>query len=115
MENLKFKIIAGIAGIAIVGGIYFTPFILGEWANRVDKSVGTKSASIQREKFKESKSYVEGMINDLSKHKREYEKASDEDKKALRIYIDDKYSNFNEDLIENDVLKKFLEDIREGV
>lgn len=113
-SNVKEIIITVLLGAVTFGGIYMLPFVLGKWGNKVDKVIGTESASIQREKFKESKSYVEGMINDLAKYKREYDKAADDEKAGIVSYIDSEFANFDEGLIDNQSLYNFLMDVRSG-
>ena len=113
-NNIK-EIIVGAITIAVVAGIiYVAPFALGKWNNKVDKVIGVESASIQREKFKENKSYVEGMISDLGKYKREYEKATEDEKRGIVIFIQGEFANFDAELIDNDSLYSFLMDIRNG-
>ena len=110
------EILGGIAlaGVAIVGLVGLT-FGAGKVENIYDKTIGKERVSIQREKFKESSSYVEGMINSLSEYKSEYEVAeTKEEKEQIKKFIDSKFSNFDINLIENQTLYKFLSDIREG-
>lgn len=103
-----------LTGVAIVGLVGLA-FGLGKVGNIYDKTIGKESVSIQREKFKESSSYVDGMINSLSEYKREYDVAeTKEEKEQIKKFIDGKFSNFDINLIENKTLYKFLSDIREG-
>jgi hypothetical protein len=70
---------------------------------------GTRRASVQREIFKENKSYVEGMVSDLGKYKYEYEIETDEvAKKAIENMIRDRFANFDSSNIESYGLKQFL-------
>lgn len=74
-----------------------------------------KYADIKRETFEHSKSYVHGMVNDLSDYKREYERTSDPDEKEQILnYIDSHFANFDAELIDNSTLYKFLLDVRNG-
>lgn len=96
----------------LIGGVILaTPFAMGMYSNMVDKVVGKQYNDVQREKFKEGTTYVEGKINDLSRYKREYEKANESDKQAIAINIKDEFSNFDYNKIENRNLKQFLLDI----
>lgn len=114
-KNVLDFVIKGIATclavVAIIGGLF-----LGLKAGNVIKgTIGKESVSIDREIFKENKSYVEGMVNDLADYKREFERASDEEeKKQIANYIDSHFANFDATLIENNTLYKFLMDIRNG-
>lgn len=101
-----------VLGVVLLVGLTFGG---GKIANIYDRTIGKESVSIQREKFKESKSYVEGMVNSLAEYKREYERAeTEEEKKQVLNFIDSKFANFDADLIENDILYKFLKDVRNG-
>lgn len=112
------KVMLGFGCFAAAGAalfiLYKTPFIFGKWNNEVIKEVGTEYKDIKREQFEHSKSYVEGMIKDLQKIKREYDQTEDNtERKALMIYVQDQFSNFNEEYIENDNLREFLKKSRE--
>lgn len=112
MKEIFGGIIVTILGLVLVVGLMFGGGAIG---NLYDRTINKESVSIQREKFKESKSYVEGMINSLSEYKREYERAeTNEEKEQVANLIDSKFSNFDSSLIENDSLYKFLMDVRNG-
>jgi N-acetyl-anhydromuramyl-L-alanine amidase AmpD len=74
---------------------------------------GKQQANVQREIFKENKSYVEGMVSDLAKYK--YELTIEKDPIAKRAIVDliiDKYGNFDITKLEDISLQRFLIDIR---
>lgn len=114
------KLLAGL-GIGICAAVfivllYQTPFILGRWGNKIEATVGTEYKDIKREQFENSKSYVHGKIDDLQRYKRELERAADPvERQAIVINIQDEFSNFDESKIDNDNLREFLNDIRNGV
>ncbi len=110
------KMLINILGGVTVGVIAIVSlFGIGKISNIYDRTINKESVSIQREKFKESKSYVEGMINTLAEYKREYERAkTKEEKEQIRNLIDSKFSNFNIDYIENKDLYNFLQQMRGG-
>lgn len=86
-----------------LGGLHIRGFFAKEKAN------------IQRDVFKNNKSYVEGMVKDLAKSKKEFSLAKDDlEKKAIVNYVLDVFANFDEENIENVSLKRFLINIREG-
>lgn len=114
---MKFKELVGcVVGVVIVlgvavGGMFFT----GKLDNIYLGTIGKERESVKREVFKESKSYVEGMIEDLSNYKREFERADDvSEKEQIVNMIDSEFSNFDITKIENQNLYNFLLDIREG-
>lgn len=114
------KIVSGIGVaiclVAIVFCLYKAPFILGEWINKVEATVGSEYKDIKREQFENSKSYVHGKIDDLQRYKRELERTTDPvERQAIVINIQDDFSNFDESKIDNNNLKEFLIDIRNGV
>jgi len=79
------------------------------------KYFGVQQANVQREIFKENKSYIEGMASDLAKYK--YELTTEKDpiaKKAIVDLIIDKYGNFDVTKLEDTILQRFLLDVRNG-
>lgn len=104
-----------LVSIALTVGILATPFFFGAYGNMYDKVIGTQHESVQRQKFKQNASYVEGKISDLAKYKREYEKEKDPvAKKSIANLIDEDFANFDVTLIENQDLYNFLQEIRDG-
>ncbi|MFX0141578.1 MAG: hypothetical protein ACFFDN_48520 [Candidatus Hodarchaeota archaeon] len=78
-----------------------------------NKTIGVELQDSKREINKESKSYVEGMIADLSKYYSEYESLEDETaKKSIQNRIINDFANFDSSKIENALLKKFLIEMR---
>lgn len=81
------------------------------------KTVGTATESAKRDIFKHNKSYTEGMVSDLVNLRLQYEKEKEKDgpfKTALRETIISKFANFDINLIEDENLKQFLLNIRNG-
>lgn len=116
-ERIKLKkiLMYGFSGLTIGALAIVSLFGVGKIVNIYDRTINKESVSIQREKFKESKAYVEGMINTLAEYKREYERAeTKEEKEQIRNLIDSKFSNFNIDYIENKALYNFLQKVRGG-
>ena len=112
---MKKILMYGFSGLTIGALAIVSLFGVGKIANIYDRTINKESVSIQREKFEESKSYVEGMINTLAEYKREYERAeTKEEKEQIRNLIDSKFSNFNIDYIENKDLYNFLQQMRGG-
>lgn len=65
--------------------------------------------------FKQSVTYNEGMLDDLAKYKYELESAEDDvEKSAIAQLVNSRFANFDESKIENESLKNFLRDCRNG-
>lgn len=102
----------GILGFAISLGVCFG---LGVIDLKFYKYFGTEKASIQRDIFKENKSYIEGMASDLAKYKYELSIEKDEvAQKAIKDLIRSKYSDFDIENLKDNSLKSFLIGIRGG-
>lgn len=110
------KVLGSVALVGVIGvGIYLSPFILGKWGNKVESVVGTEYKNVKREQFESTKSYVHGKTEDLQRYKRELEKTKDSvERQALIINIQDEFAAFDESKIDNDNLRNFLNDIRNG-
>lgn len=68
-----------------------------------------------RKIFKQSVVYNEGVLDDLAKYRFEMQSTSDEvEKTAIAELVNSRFANYDEDKIENDDLKEFLEDCRNG-
>lgn len=73
------------------------------------------STNADRVIFKQSITYNEGKLDDLAKYQLEMSQAKDpEEKAAIQEYVNSVYSNFDESKIENQSLKQFLVDCRNG-
>ena len=95
--------------LIVLGGITGLAFYFGFLGNAYDATVTKQHNDIERNNFEHSKSYVEGKIQDLSKDKREYERAtSDSDKQSILNYVANDFSSFNIDDITDNGLRDFL-------
>lgn len=73
------------------------------------------STNADRVIFKQSVTYNEGKLDDLAKYKLEMTKTDDPiERAAIQEYVVSTYANYDESKIENDDLRKFLKDCREG-
>ena len=73
------------------------------------------STNVDRVIFKQSITYNEGKLDDLAKYQLEMSQTKDpEEKAAIQEYVNSVYSNFDESKIENQSLKQFLVDCRNG-
>jgi len=78
-------------------------------------TVEKANVSVDRQIFKESKSFVEGMANDLANYRREITTEKDPvARKAIADLINSKYGNFDISRLENSNLRGFLLDVRNG-
>lgn len=76
-------------------------------------TIGVATESANRNIYKENKSYVEGMIKDLSSYKNQYELSeNDKEKTALKARIINDFANFDINKIENIGLQNFLIEMR---
>jgi hypothetical protein len=101
--------------ITIIIGLLALTLGLGYYGVFYKNTVGVQDANADRNIFKENKSYVEGMINDLSRLKLEYAQQQDPiAKKALGDTIRERFSNFDINKIEDVNLRNFLMQIRGG-
>lgn len=76
---------------------------------------GVKQANVQRQIYKENKTYTEGMASDLAKYK--YELTTEKDPTARKAIVDlirNKFADFNVDSLESADMRNFLRDIRGG-
>lgn len=113
---MKGKVKFGAKTIIVTIIILLLGLGLGYYEVFYTRTVGTAKESAERYKFKNNKSYVEGMISDLANYKLQYAKEKDTIfKNALKETIITKFSNFDIKLIEDQNLKQFLIDIRNGV
>lgn len=104
-----------IGGVIVVGLCIAGTFAIGKLDNIGLATLGKERANIKREIYKESKSYVEGMVEDLSNYKREFERTGDiNEKEQIANMIDAEFANFDINKIENANLYNFLLDIRDG-
>jgi hypothetical protein len=69
--------------------------------------------NVRRNVFENTKSYVHGKIQDLSKYYAEYQKAeTDQDKEVIANLIKTQFADFDENLIDNYILRSFLKEQR---
>lgn len=112
MEHFKQTIGFGLGLVVVCGGLYLG----GKFLNHLEATVGKERINIQRENFKESIPYVEGMIQKLSDARRDYETTKDpNEKEQIANLINIEFANFDPNKIEDQGLYNFLEEIREGL
>lgn len=79
------------------------------------QTFGKASKDIDREIFKSSVTYNEGVLDDLAKYKYELQKTSDAiEKSAIAELVNSRFVNYDVNKIENDDLREFLNDCRNG-
>jgi hypothetical protein len=105
-------IVAIAAGLVIFLGLCWG---MGWFGVFYRSTVGVAQESANRDVYKQNKSYVEGMINDLGNYKYELETEKDETAKTALIgLVRSKYANFDSNLIQDLTLRQFLLSIRNG-
>lgn len=111
---MKFKIDDTTIKVRLIP-IFLAIVLIGGFGLGYKYIFGTANKDVDRKIFKASNSYIEGMVDDLAKYK--YELITEEDTTARKSIINlivDRYSDFDEDKMENESLKEFLVDIRNG-
>ncbi len=73
---------------------------------------GPKHEAVRREVFKQTRSYNEGKEQELLKLRREYLRASDEDKAGLASIIRHQFADYDETLIDSPELRGFLKKMK---
>jgi hypothetical protein len=108
-------IILFIISFSIGWGVVYYNNTVGKQVVKSEKALEKVAIDKDRENFKESKPYIEGMVSDLAKHKYEYETEKDTiAKKAIADLIITKFANFDATKIEDETLRHFLINIRKG-
>lgn len=92
------KIVMWILVLAVIGGLFgFGARYFG--------------VNADREIFKQSVTYNEGMLDDLAKYKFEYDTAKDDiERAAIASLVRERFANFDKSKIENRDLRLFLEE-----
>ena len=107
-ETGKFFVFLMIAGCVIVGLVFG-----GFYINKTLKSQGVK---IDHEIYKDSDSYIDATVNQLSGLKGDFERETNEANKQTYITeIKSILDTFDTSLIENKTLKRFADEVMEGV
>lgn len=101
--------------IAIVALIIFSVVVIAIGSIIYTRTLGVAAKDAQREAFKATSTYNEGMLDDLAKYQYEFNTAeADVERSAIAQLVVSRFANFDESRIENDDLKQFLEDCRNG-
>lgn len=96
-------VILVILGFTVLG--FYTGFI----GNLYDATVGKQHMNVERNNFEQSQSYVDGMLQTLSKEKLEYDQSkSDSDKQSILGYVNTTFANFDANKITDTGLYNFL-------
>lgn len=99
----------------VIGFALTTVTIIGvnEASVLLSRRYGKAHANVSREIYKESNSYIEGMIQDLADAKREYDRTDDKnEKQQILEFVNSKFSNFDMNKITDDNLYRFLLEAR---
>ena len=96
---LAVVIVAAIIIVTAIGGIVWT------------RTIGVAQKDAEREAYKATMTYNEGMLDDLAKYKFQYDSAEDDvERAAIAELVRNRFANFDKSRIENQDLIKFLED-----
>ena len=102
LKTVLFAVLGVVLGVVLLcgvtwGGIEFYRFF------------GVKQQNAEREVFEQTKSYVHGKIQALSKAYGEYQLAKDdEEKAAITSVIKVQFAGFDSSLVKNPELRRFL-------
>lgn len=92
-------IVAAIIIVTSLGGIVWT------------RTIGVAQKDAEREAYKATITYNEGMLDDLAKYKFQYDSAEDDvERAAIAELVRNRFANFDKSRIENQDLINFLED-----
>lgn len=98
LRKILGKIVMWVLILSIIGGIFGAGFRYFR-------------VNADREIFKQSITYNEGMLDDLAKYKYEYDTAdSDNARDGIAALVRQRFANFDKSKIENRDLRLFLED-----
>lgn len=90
-------------------------FATGEIQALYNRTVGSDVSSSETDMFHKSKGFTDGMAQDLSKYKLELAQQKDiTARTAIIAHINEEFANFDERQIENQNLRQFLIDCRNG-
>lgn len=93
--------------IALVGVMFFS----GGVKLLYKKTFGVANANVDREIFKSNKIYTEGMASDLAKYKYEYTTGNEVEKSTIKMFVIEKYANFDSDKLESNSLRTWLNEL----
>ena len=80
-----------------------------------NRTTGSHVSSSETDMWHNSKGYIDGMTQDLSKYKLELSQTKDDTaRQAIIVHINEEFSNFDESKIKNQDLRQFLVDVRNG-
>ncbi len=101
-----------VASIALLIAIAFALELGGlQWKSYFNP----KHAAVDREVFKQTRSYNEGKEQDLVKYRYEYMRAkTNDDKEAIASTVRLAFADYNESLLESDELRDFLRMVKFG-
>ena len=108
---MKTKIVLSvIAGIVVITSLVF---VIGYTDVFYAHTIGKAKQNAQQEVYKESQPYIDGMAQELSKLKLEYDRATDEkDKNAISFTIKHDFADFDENKLQSDGLRVWLIQMR---
>lgn len=103
MKNIAEKV-GCILGVCLFACLVF-------FAPNIYQHFGTRYADADREIFKSTATYNEGMLDDLAKYKYEYDTAEDDvERSAIASLVRNRFANFDQSKIENKELNNFLKE-----
>lgn len=108
---MSWVLIVMISVMLIIGLMFAT----GEGTILYNHFLGAKVQSSQTEVFYQSKAYVDGMVQDLSRYKLELSREKDPvARQAIIAHINEQFANFDKRDIRDYGLLQFLNDVQNG-
>lgn len=94
--------------VSVLIGLFVLIFIIGLAGLGYYKFFGPKTENVRREIFENTKSYVQGVQQDLGKYYLEYQKADDDGKSAIRATIQMRFAEVDPNKLQSVQLQSFL-------
>lgn len=112
MKNF-FKGVGIFASCVVV--IAVIAFVSGEGQAIYNKTVGKDVTNSENTKFHETQIYNDGMAQELSKDRKELQETTDTTARGAVVNdIRSRFANFNENNLQDQSLRQFLVDVRNG-
>ena len=100
----------GIAGIVtgLIVAMFALPFVFGWWDVQLFKFLEPRKEDARREVFENTKSYLQGIQQDLGKYYHEYQDADPDEQAAIRATIRMRFAEVDETKLQNQAVADWL-------
>lgn len=101
--------------ISFIAAIIIIAFASGEGQAVYNKTIGKDVTNSENTKFHETQIYNDGMAQELSKDRKELQGTKDSTARGAIINdIISRFANFNQNNLQDESLRQFLIDVRNG-